>query len=116
MLGRQLDGPMNEFFAKLVTREFEGRIHDREFMLAQFERRRLEVVAAIPPERLLVYDVREGWASLCAFLGVPVPETPFPKTNTREEMAQMMAMARGDDGQMDFERVQAMAKQRFGRD
>ena len=41
------------------------------------------VEAAIPAERLLVHDVRDGWAPLCAFLGVPVPDVPFPHTNDR---------------------------------
>ena len=39
------------------------------------------VVASIPPDRLLLYNVRQGWAPLCAFLGVPEPEIPFPKLN-----------------------------------
>ena len=45
-----------------------------------------EVKRTVPDERLLVYDVKEGWAPLCAFLGVPVPDTPFPRTNTTEEI------------------------------
>jgi len=40
-----------------------------------------EVIAQVPPERLLVWQVKEGWAPLCAFLGVPVPDEPFPNTN-----------------------------------
>ncbi len=40
-----------------------------------------EVVAAIPPERLLKFSVEEGWGPLCAFLGVPVPDVPFPRVN-----------------------------------
>jgi hypothetical protein len=39
----------------------------------------------IPAERLLVYQVKEGWGPLCAFLGVPVPDEPFPRTNDRGE-------------------------------
>jgi hypothetical protein len=50
-----------------------------------FERHIDEVKAAIPPERLLVLDVAEGWGPLCAFLGVPVPDEPFPRVNEREE-------------------------------
>jgi hypothetical protein len=34
---------------------------------------------------LLVFDVVEGWAPLCAFLGVDVPDTPFPRTNNRAD-------------------------------
>jgi hypothetical protein len=43
------------------------------------------VQAAFPPERLLTYDVNEGWEPLCAFLGLAVPTTPFPRLNTSEE-------------------------------
>jgi hypothetical protein len=43
------------------------------------------VKALIPPERLLVYEVRQGWEPLCVFLGVPVPDEAFPRTNNREE-------------------------------
>ena len=113
MLGRQMGPLMHEFFAKVVTREFGGDIHDRDFMLAQFERRRQEVIAAIPEPRLLVYDVREGWEPLCAWLGVAVPETPFPHSNTREEMAQVRAVMAGAD--FDMEKMSQFARERFGR-
>ena len=43
------------------------------------------VKATIPAERLLVYQVSEGWGPLCAFLGVPAPDAPFPRTNDRAE-------------------------------
>lgn len=36
------------------------------------------VKAAIPADRLLVYQVKDGWGPLCTFLDVPVPDTPFP--------------------------------------
>ena len=41
------------------------------------------VKAAIPANRLLVYQVKDGWGPLCAFLGAPVPVDPFPRTNDR---------------------------------
>ena len=37
----------------------------------------------IPADRLLVFNVREGWAPLCEFLGRPVPDEPFPQVNER---------------------------------
>jgi hypothetical protein len=43
------------------------------------------VKAAIPADRLLVYQVKEGWEPLCAFLDLPVPADPFPRTNDRGE-------------------------------
>ena len=39
----------------------------------------------IPADRLLVYQVKDGWGPLCDFLGVPVPDEPFPRTNDRGE-------------------------------
>jgi hypothetical protein len=113
MLGRQMGTPMAEFFSKIVTREFGEHIHDREFMLAQFERRTQEVIAAIPVPRLLVYDVKEGWEPLCAWLGVPVPEGAFPHTNTREEMLQLRAAIA--QGGFDMEKMSQFARERLGR-
>lgn len=43
------------------------------------------VKEAIPANQLLVFQVKEGWAPLCAFVGVPVPDKPFPRTNDRGE-------------------------------
>ena len=58
---------------------------DREAAIAEYNRHNAEVARVIPPERLLVYEVKQGWEPLCKFLGVPVPEAPFPLTNTTEE-------------------------------
>ncbi|TMR93448.1 sulfotransferase family protein [Nonomuraea basaltis] len=69
--------------ATIVDRVFDGRIDDRDHVLGVFDRHVAEVKTAIPAERLLVFNVREGWEPLCAFLGVPVPEAPFPQVNER---------------------------------
>jgi Sulfotransferase domain len=79
-----------DFFERIVFSHFGERIHDRAFMIEAFRRHNEEVIAAIAPERLLVFEAKEGWAPLCEFLGVPEPATPFPRTNSREEMAAMM--------------------------
>jgi hypothetical protein len=113
MRGMQSGTPMEEFFAKVIAREFGPHIHDRDFMLAQFERRKQEVIAAIPAPRLLVYDVREGWEPLCAWLGVPVPETSFPHANTRAEMAELRAGIA--NGGFDMARITERARELFGR-
>ncbi|MBW8838145.1 MAG: hypothetical protein JF605_24795 [Burkholderia sp.] len=39
----------------------------------------------MPPERLLIFTADQGWAPLCHFLGVAVPNTPFPNVNDRAE-------------------------------
>lgn len=78
-----LTGPDDPSLPTAVITEgtFAGRPDDRAHCEAIFRQHNAAVQAAIPPERLLVFDVREGWAPLCAFLGVAMPEEPFPKTN-----------------------------------
>ena len=40
----------------------------------------------VPKERLLEYKVKEGWEPLCAFLGVEVPDEPFPRLNESDSI------------------------------
>ncbi|GME27573.1 hypothetical protein GTA08_BOTSDO03742 [Neofusicoccum parvum] len=42
----------------------------------------------VPPEKLLVYNLKEGWEPLCGFLGEEVPEGPFPRVNDMEAFRQ----------------------------
>jgi hypothetical protein len=65
-------------------RDLEGRFEDREYVIETFERHNEEVKQRVPAEKLLVYDVKEGWAPLCEFLGVEVPDKPFPHLNDTE--------------------------------
>jgi len=37
----------------------------------------------VPRERLLEFNVSDGWAPLCSFLGLPVPNVTFPDVNDR---------------------------------
>jgi hypothetical protein len=60
---------------------FGGRFEDREHAIAVFRRHNDEVRDGVPAERLLVYEVGQGWGPLCDFLGVPVPAEPFPRLN-----------------------------------
>ena len=43
----------------------------------------------------LVYEVAEGWAPLCGFLGLPVPDGPLPKVNSRDDFAARFAKSTG---------------------
>ncbi len=69
----------------IVAHTFGGRLDERAHALAVYRAHAEDVRRTIAPERLLAYDVSQGWAPLCAFLGVPVPDAPFPRTNTTEE-------------------------------
>jgi len=70
---------------------FGGRLDDRDHAIAIYERNTAEVQAAFPPDRLLTYSLGDGWAPLCAFLGKPVPDAPFPHSNTSEDFEAMMS-------------------------
>ncbi len=77
---------MLEAWMALAGQETFGGVFDnRDMALAAYRRRTEEVRAAIPPERLLVFDVADGWEPLCRFLGKPVPRIPFPHLNTNKE-------------------------------
>jgi hypothetical protein len=90
MTQRILSTPLAPFFERTVWRDFGERIHDRAFMKAYFERHTAAIRAGIPKKRVLEYEVSQGWGPLCEFLGVEVPDTPFPKVNSREEMQARM--------------------------
>jgi hypothetical protein len=61
---------------------FNGRFSDRAHALATFAAHNQDVRESIAEDRLLVFDVKEGWGPLCAFFGVPVPENEsFPHLN-----------------------------------
>jgi len=86
-------GTVNPLFKQMVdyliwNGTFHGKFLDQAYAIGVFEAHIAHVKATVPPEQLLVYDVKEGWAPLCAFLGVPVPETPSPRLNDREAFKQ----------------------------
>lgn len=64
---------------------FDNRFTDKTFALEVFHRHIEEVKQYVKPEQLLVYDVKQGWEPLCRFLGVPVPDKPFPRLNDTQE-------------------------------
>jgi hypothetical protein len=57
-------------------------------LIEQMQRHHEQVKAAVPPDRLLVWEVGEGWEPLCEFLDVPVPDGPLPHANDRGEFVQ----------------------------
>jgi hypothetical protein len=73
--------------------EFKDRLGDREFMMAWYNQWNERVKNTVPPDRLLVYEVAQGWEPLCKFLNVPVPATPFPQTNKKENFQQRVERA-----------------------
>jgi hypothetical protein len=69
---------------------FDGRMDDKAHVISVFEAHNQDVIDSVPADRLLVFEAAQGWAPLCEFLEVPVPATPYPKTNTTEDFQAMM--------------------------
>ncbi|CAE6909469.1 unnamed protein product [Symbiodinium natans] len=44
----------------------------------------------IPRDKLLEFNMKEGWKPLCDFLGKPVPDTQFPHVNDRVVMRALL--------------------------
>lgn len=69
----------------LLQREIGEAWNDRAAEEAFYERHNAAVRRDAPPDRLVEFRAGAGWEPLCTALGVPVPDEPFPHTNTREE-------------------------------
>lgn len=85
-----IEAPFAQLFRKVIARSFDYRLRDHDHVIEVFNSHNAEVRRRIAPERLLVYEVAQGWEPLCRFLGVPVPDTPMPKTNTSEELGRRL--------------------------
>jgi hypothetical protein len=71
--------------SQLVSqRVFGGKAADREYAMAVYEANVAAVREQVPPERLLVHKLGDDWEPLCAHLGVPVPDVPYPSRNNSE--------------------------------
>ncbi len=70
---------------------FGGRFDDRAHAIAVYEKNIATVQAAFTEQRLLTYNLGDGWEPLCRFLGEPVPDVPYPRSNTRAQFETMMS-------------------------
>ncbi|HEU0024585.1 MAG TPA: sulfotransferase [Thermoleophilaceae bacterium] len=71
---------------------FNGRFLEKDYALEVFHRHNEDVKSKVPSDRLLVYDITQGWGPLCSFLGVPVPDAPLPHLNDTESFRSMFGM------------------------
>ena len=70
---------------KVIVEPMGGDLHDRAKLIEHYLAHNEAVAKTIPAKQLLTYRVADGWAPLCAFLGVPEPDLPFPNVNSTEE-------------------------------
>lgn len=84
----QLPAEMGEWFEMwrtVAAARFTADWTDRDSAIAAYERHNAEVRATAPSDRLVDWQAGDGWAPLCAALGMPEPEAPFPHLNKRED-------------------------------
>jgi Sulfotransferase domain len=87
---RQSADPMQrrfgEWACKIVwERLFDNRMQDRAHVIGVYNAHVERVKATIPKSRLLVFEAKQGWEPLCGFLGVAVPDEPYPRVNTTQD-------------------------------
>jgi len=75
---------MNE---AISSSRFATHTRTKEAAIEGFELHNQRVRSEIEPARLLEWRAGDGWEPICSALGVPIPDEPFPHTNTREEWA-----------------------------
>lgn len=75
--------PLTHFLALNV---FDGKPDDRDYAIDVYNRHVDDVMATVPPDRLSVHSLGDGWEPLCTFLNVAVPEIDYPSRNTTAEI------------------------------
>lgn len=86
MQGSLRGSPVETMMKGVIFDHFDGSITDRAYMTDWYVKRNQQVIDTLPAERLLHFHPKDGWEPLCAFLGVPVPDLPFPRVNSRDEL------------------------------
>ena len=82
----------NQMVGKAILDDtFDNRFEDKAHAIAAFKRHNQEVRDTIDPERLLVFQVHEGWGPLCRFLGVDEPGVEFPHENDLGDFARRVS-------------------------
>jgi hypothetical protein len=82
------------------NKTFGGRFEDKDYAIDVFEKHNQSVMDGVPTDRLLVYNVSDGWIPLKSFLRCAEADAVgvFPYTNKRSEFGGIfdMTTAQGD--------------------
>lgn len=80
------DSNPQSFGVRIIrNRIFGGKPEDRDHAIAVYQKNTSDVQAVFSSDRLLTYQLGDGWEPLCRFMGEPIPEIPFPKNNSTEQ-------------------------------
>ena len=78
--------PKYDFYIKMMKSMWiRANIADEnstlESMATAMEAYNQEVIASVPEDRLLVWQIGDGWEPICEFMDLPVPSEDFPHIN-----------------------------------
>lgn len=86
MLSSLTGSAVESMFKSTYLRPYGNKVTDRAFMTDWYASYNQQIIDTLPAERLLVFHPKEGWEPLCNFLGADVPDVPFPRVNSRDEL------------------------------
>lgn len=70
---------------------FDGKFHDKEVALQIYHDWVNDCKNVVDRDRLLIFNVKEGWGPLCEFLGLPIPiDIDFPSSNNTQSFNEKM--------------------------
>lgn len=82
--------PWMQTVKRMLHDRFSDDFENKDAMIAAYEAHNAAVRAEVPPQRLIDWTAGDGWGPICAALNVPVPDEPFPVTNTTKEFREMI--------------------------
>ena len=106
--------PFGELMQRIVFDTVDNKMRDKDYMVSYFEKRNAEIIEKVPADRLLAYEVKEGWGPLCEFLGKPVPDEEFPRINSREETRALISGMLSQKGGLSEDSMTAAGKSLHG--
>lgn len=83
---------MTPMFNKVITRDCFNGDWSKQNLIACYKAHIENVKKLCPPDKLLLFDVKDGWEPLCTFLGVPVPDLPYPHANDTSAFLKMASV------------------------
>ncbi|KAG2427587.1 hypothetical protein HXX76_012241 [Chlamydomonas incerta] len=91
-------GGLTKFFTMQLAMVYDpifggyDRFKDKEHVRKIYEAHLAEVKRVVPPGQLLIFNPKDGWGPLCAFLGKqpPADGQPFPYVNETPEFKERM--------------------------
>ena len=79
------DDPHGYMWRAILRSRFVEDLGDRPTVIEAARAHNDAVIATVPPERLLVWSPGDGWEPICRALDLPVPDVPFPHSNSRQQ-------------------------------